>query len=177
MRKVLFVFGQLADDDVEWLLAHGRRRRLVAGEALIRQGEPIDDVFIVLTGRLRVVLGGERREIALLGAGEIVGEMSFVDARPPSATVEAVEPAQVFAVPRSRLAARLESEPAFAARFYRALAIYLSTTVRERHRMLLAGGVTGGGEDDADELDATVLDGVSQAGARFDRLVKRVLAS
>lgn len=176
MRKVLFVFGQLADDDVEWLLAHGRRQDLAAADVLIRQGEPLAEIFLVLTGRLRVVLGPARTEIARLGAGEIVGEMSFVDARPPSATVEAIEPTQVFAVPRSRLAARLESEPAFAARFYRALAIYLSTTVRERHRMLLGGGLEEG-EDDADELDAYVLDGVAQAGQRFDRLVKRVLAS
>lgn len=176
MRKVLFVFGQLADDDVEWLLAHGRRQQLSPGETLIRQGEPVAEIFLVLTGRLRVVLGPARREIARLGAGEIVGEMSFVDARPPSATVEAVEPAQVFAVPRDHLAARLDGEPAFAARFYRALAIYLSTTVRERHRMLL-GGALDDGADDADELDAYVLDGVSQAGQRFDRLVKRVLAS
>ena len=177
MRKVLFLFGQLGDDDVEWLLAHGHRQRLAPGEVLIRQGEPAADVFIVLTGRLRVVLGPARTEIARLGAGEIVGEMSFVDSRPPSATVEAVEACQVFAVPRSGLAARLERDPAFAARFYRALAIYLSTTVRERHRMLLSASVEEGGDDDPDELDSNVLDGVYRAGERFDRLVKRVLAS
>lgn len=177
MRKVLFVFGQLDDDDVEWLLVHGRRRRLAPGEVLVREGEPSADVFIVLAGRLRVVLGTARTEIARLGVGEIVGEMSFVDARPPSATVEAVEPSQVFAVPRSRLAARLEAEPAFAARFYRALAIYLSTTVRERHRMLLGGDIEEDGDNDPDELDANVLDGVYRAGERFDRMLKRVLAS
>jgi CRP/FNR family transcriptional regulator, cyclic AMP receptor protein len=177
MRKVLFLFGQLDDDDVEWLLAHGRRQRLDAGEVLIRQGEPVAEVFIVLTGRLRVTLGPAGNEIARLGAGEIVGEMSFVDSRPPSATVEALDASQVWAVPRSRLAARLEGDPAFAARFYRALAIYLSTTVRERHRMLLGGDADEIGENDPDELDGNVLDGVYRAGERFDRLVKRVLAS
>jgi CRP/FNR family transcriptional regulator, cyclic AMP receptor protein len=177
MRKILFVFGQLDDDDVEWLLSQGRRRRLAAGEVLIRQGRPVEDVFIVLSGHLRVVLEPAGTEIARLAAGEIVGEMSFVDARPPSATVESIEPSQVFAVPRGCLAERLESDPGFAARFYRALAIYLSTTVRERHRSLLGGAVAPGGADDPDELDGNVLDGVPRAGERFDRLVKRVLAS
>src|SRR4030095_645910 len=107
---------------------------------------------------------GPEREIARLNAGEIVGEMSFVDARPPSATVRALEYSTVFVVSKSVLNAKLVADQGFAARFYRALAIYLSTTVRERHRAL-GGSNTGevleeGEEDDVDELDANVLDGV-----------------
>jgi CRP-like cAMP-binding protein len=184
MRKVLFLFGQLNDDDVEWMLAAGARRFLPAGATLIEQGVPVDAVFILLEGRLGVWLKGRRgpeREIARLNAGEIVGEMSFVDARPPSATVRALEDSTVFAVAKSVLNAKLAADQGFAARFYRALAIYLSTTVRERHRAL-GGANTGevleeGEEDDIDELDANVLDGVYLAGERFDRMVKRVMVS
>ncbi len=184
MRKVLFLFGQLNDDDVEWMLAAGAKRFLSAGVTLIEQGVPVDAVFILLEGRLGVWLKGRRgpeREIARLNAGEIVGEMSFVDARPPSATVRAVEDSTVFAVAKSVLNAKLAADQGFAARFYRALAIYLSTTVRERHRAL-GGSNTGevveeGEEDDIDELDANVLDGVYLAGERFDRMVKRVMVA
>ena len=81
---------------------------------------------------------------------------------------------------RDKLVAKLCLDTGFAARFYRALAIYLSTTVRERHRDL-GSGVGGGGapeeEDDVDELDPNVLDGVYLAGERFDRMVKRVMVS
>jgi CRP-like cAMP-binding protein len=182
MRKVLFLFGQLNDDDIEWMLKAGRKRPVRAGEVLIQQGVPVDAVFILLEGRLAVWLQprkGPERELARLQAGEIVGEMSFVDARPPSATVKAVEDSTVFALPKAVLTAKLTADPGFAARFYRALAIYLSTTVRERHRAL--GGVGTGmepeEEDEADELDANVLDGVYLAGERFDRMVKRVLVA
>jgi CRP/FNR family transcriptional regulator, cyclic AMP receptor protein len=185
MRKVLFLFGQLNDDDVEWMLAKGAKRFVPTGSVLIEQGVPVDAVFILLEGRLAVWLKGKRgpeREIARLNAGEIVGEMSFVDARPPSATVRAVEDSTVFSVSKSVLNAKLVTDQGFAARFYRALAIYLSTTVRERHRAL--GGAGTGGEveveeeeNDADELDPNVLDGVYLAGERFDRMVKRVLVS
>jgi CRP/FNR family transcriptional regulator, cyclic AMP receptor protein len=183
MRKVLFLFGQLNDDDVEWMLAAGAKRFVPAGVTLIEQGVPVDAVFILLEGRLGVWLKGRRgpeREIARLNAGEIVGEMSFVDARPPSATVRALEDSTVFAVAKSVLNAKLAADQGFAARFYRALAIYLSTTVRERHRALGYGGALAeeeGEEDEADELDANVLDGVYLAGERFDRMVKRVLVS
>jgi CRP/FNR family cyclic AMP-dependent transcriptional regulator len=180
MRKVLFLFGQLNDDDVEWMLTAGSRRFVPAGGTLIEQGVPVDAVFILLEGRLAVWLktrATPEREIARLNAGEIVGEMSFVDARPPSATVRALEDSTVFAVPKSVLNAKLVSDSGFAARFYRALAIYLSTTVRERHRDLGGTGVEDAEEDDADELDPNVLDGVYLAGERFDRMMKRVMVS
>lgn len=183
MRKVLFLFGQLNDDDVEWMLGAGTKRVVEAGGVLIEQGVPAPAVYIVLEGRFAVWIkprhGGER-EIARLLAGEIVGEMSFVDARPPSATVKALEDSTVFALAKPALLTKLDRDQGFAARFYRALAIYLSTTVRERHRALglgVAGGDVAEEEDDIDELDPTVLDGVSLAGDRFDRMVKRVLVA
>lgn len=175
MRKVLFLFGQLNDDDVEWMITTGRRQPVARGEVLIHQGVPVDALFILLEGRLSVLLGRQEREIARLNAGEIVGEMSFVDARPPSATVRGMEDAIVFAISKAVLQGKLDRDTGFAARFYRALAIYLSTTVRERHQGL--DGEVSETRDDADELDPNVLDGVYLAGERFDRMVKRVLAA
>lgn len=183
MRKVLFLFGQLSDDDVEWMTRTGSKRVLPRGEVLIRQGVPVEAVFILLEGRLAVWLtgrDGQEREIARLNAGEIVGEMSFVDSRPPSATVRGLDDSTVFAVSKAALSAKLAADLGFAARFYRALAMYLATTVRERHRALGYG--TGAvvaepeADDEADELDANVLDGVWLGGERFERMVKRINA-
>ena len=103
-----------------------------------------------------------------------------MDARPPSATVRALEDSTVFAVPRAALAQKLATDLGFASRFYRALAIYLSTTVRERHRTLGYGdeaALAQAQEDDDDELNPAVLDTVYLAGERFDRMVKRVLGA
>jgi CRP/FNR family transcriptional regulator, cyclic AMP receptor protein len=185
MRKVLFLFGQLQDNDVEWMIRAGNKRVLSAGERLILQGVQTDGVFILLAGKLAVRLRpkqGEEREIARLNAGGMVGEMSFVDARPPSATVEAVEDSTVFVLDKAVLAAKLGKDLGLAARFYKALAMYLSTTVRERHRAIEPGTATGmsqvdNEDDDAEELDANVLDGVYLAGERFDRMVKRAMVS
>jgi CRP/FNR family cyclic AMP-dependent transcriptional regulator len=182
MRKVLYLFGQLDDDDVEWIFTAGKKRIAPRGDVLIRQGQPVDALFILLEGRLSVLLGRQEREIARLNAGEMVGEMSFVDARPPSATVKALEDSTVCSLSKAVLSAKLASDMGFAARFYKALAIYLSTTVRERHRMLgygadLPPGAFEEEENDPDELDPNVLDGVSLAGERFDRMVKRMLGA
>ncbi|MDP9122745.1 MAG: cyclic nucleotide-binding protein, partial [Acidobacteriota bacterium] len=98
-------------------------------------------------------------------------------------TVTSLADSTVFALPRLTLAAKLAQDLGFAARFYRALAMYLSTTVRERHRTLGYGGgvdlpvATTDADDDPDELDPNVLDGVYLAGERFDRLLKHVLGT
>ena len=121
---------------------------------------------------------GGSREVARLRPGEIVGEMSFVDSRPPSATVQAVEPSSVLAIPRLGLAARLIQDAPFAARFYRAIAVFLSDRLRSTVGLLGYG--SGQTLEDqasyADEIDTAVLDNVSLAGARFDILQRRLRA-
>jgi CRP/FNR family cyclic AMP-dependent transcriptional regulator len=170
MRKVLFIFGQLTDSDVDWLAAQGRRARLRRGSVLIREGVPVESLYIVLEGELAVVQAGSDRVIARLGAGEIVGEMSFIDARPPSATVRALTDVVVYTVSKQRLQQGLDENIAFAARFYRAVATFLSDRVRK------ATAIQEGMDPDAaDELDDSVLDNVDRAGARFTDLSRRLL--
>ena len=82
MRKVLYIFGPLTDADVEWIARTGMRRRVRAGEALIEEGRRIEAVIFLLQGEFLVSAQGVG-EIARLGVGEIVGEMSFVDSAPP----------------------------------------------------------------------------------------------
>jgi CRP-like cAMP-binding protein len=170
MRKVLYIFGQLSDSDVDWLAAQGKRSRLPRGTVLIREGVPVDALYIVLEGEVAVVSDRSDREIARLGAGEIVGEMSFIDARPPSATVRALTEVVVYKIGKKRLQQGLDENVAFAARFYRAVATFLSDRVRV---------ATATQEDidpeSADELDDAVLDNVDRAGARFSDLSRRLL--
>ena len=83
--------------------------------------------------------------------------MSFVETRLPSASVAAIEAGRVLAVPRGTILAAFADDTAFAARFYKALAIFLSDRLR------------GTGNDG--ELDEGILDTIHQAGDRFVRLL------
>ena len=176
MGNALFILGELSDRDVEWMIAAGRREQVAAGTVLIREGEPVETVYAVLEGTLSVsVVAQGDRQVARLGRGEIVGEMSFVDARPPSATVKALDDALVLAIPRPQLAAKLQDEPGFSARFYRAIALFLSHRLREMNCLPFLGSEPQSAVvlDDADELDRNVLDNVHLAGMRFERVRKR----
>ena len=174
MRKVLFIFGQLTDADVDWLARNGRRVRLARGSVLIREGVPVETLYVVLQGEVVIVQGTPEREAARLGAGEIVGEMSFIDARPPSATVRAATDVEVCAISKPLLQRQLQDDDAFAARFYRAIATFLSDRVRHATRGAQRNDADGADGAD-DELDDSVLDNLDRAGARFDELGRRLL--
>ncbi|MEQ8963679.1 MAG: cyclic nucleotide-binding domain-containing protein, partial [Coleofasciculus sp. C2-GNP5-27] len=94
MKKVFFLLGELNDDDMDWMLAVGHRKEVTAGTILIEEGKPIDTLLILLEGTLSVSVSAlQGKTIARLTSGAVVGEMSFADTRPPSATVQAVETA------------------------------------------------------------------------------------
>ncbi len=64
-----------------------------AGECVVRQDEPGDCMYILVSGRARVLhrRGSEKFELAVLGPGDFFGELALVDEGPRSADVEAVE--------------------------------------------------------------------------------------
>jgi bacteriocin-type transport-associated protein len=177
MRKVLFIFGDLRDEDIEWLAAVGQRKNFAAGSVLIQEGKPVQEVYILLEGQLSVLVASRRNEkIATLQKGEIVGELSFLDSRPPSATVVATVDSIVLAVSRDKLAAKLERDSGFAANFYRALGVFLADRLRNTMQWLGFGSsdsLRAEGQAAADEIDPELLGSVSIAARRFELLVER----
>lgn len=178
MRKVLFILGELSDLDVDWMTAHGTKRAVGSGTLLIEERAEIDAMYVVLDGRFSVWIGSrDRQELAQLGAGELLGEMSFIDSRPAVASVEALEDSIVLSIPRGDLERKLKEDSGFAARFYRALAVFLSSRLRSTVVGLGYGRPVLSGEDEGDDLDPMILDTLHLAGARFDRMLKRLMGS
>ena len=177
MRKVLYIFGLLTDADVDWMARAGVRRRVADGEVLIEEGRAIDSIILLLEGELSVVAKGAG-EISRLGAGEVVGEMSFVDSAPPSASVIARGTCLALVLGKKALTEKLEADTAFGCRFYKALAIFLADRLRGTVRRFGYGTGSGLAEDAimSDELDIGILDNVSMAGARFQRMLGKLMA-
>ncbi len=176
MRKVLHILGGLNDGDVEWLIHHGERQRLAVDEVLIREGDMIDALFILVEGELVATVQTREapRELGRMKVGDMVGEVSLVDERPASATVTVVREARVLNVPRRALQAKLGSDIGFAARFYRAVAQLLSYRLRDNTALIAGSGFPEAAELDKEEdiLGLDVLDSVSVAGQRFHRIIQ-----
>ena len=173
MRKVLYVFGLLTDADIAWMAQTGARRGIKDGEILIHEGRPIGTIILMLQGEC-VVTDRKLGEVARLGVGEILGEMSFVDSTSPSATVTAAGEGLALFLDRETLARKLESDAAFGCRFYRALAVFLADRLRGAVRRLGYSGATtlDAQAIEIDELDPGILDFDSIARDRFDQMLK-----
>lgn len=175
MKKVMYFFCQLTDLDLEWILANGRNETIPAGTVLISEGRPITALYFVLRGSLTVQLAPHHTELARLGIGEVVGEMSFLDASLPSATVVAEEETVVLTVPRAQLAAKLIQDVGLAARFYRAIALFLSDRLRHTNWHVAYGPAHMPDEDQsAQQFSPSVLAGAPAAGERFERMLERL---
>lgn len=167
MKKVLYILGLLDDRDIDWMVAAGERRVLQKGGVLVREGEALEFISIIASGKVTVSVRG--KTVAEIGIGEVIGEISLLDSRPPSATVTADEECVVLAIPIDDLKARLASDQGFAARLYHALGVFLAQRLRRNNLQLTIGTSREIDEiqEEMDEIDPEVLEQLTLAGNRF----------
>lgn len=97
LRRLPVLTG-LDEDALQFLGGLARDVDYGAGEVIVREGEPGDRVYLVRSGRVRVLKGsgdGAAVDLAEFGPGDFFGEMSLVECVVRSASVVAVEPTSV----------------------------------------------------------------------------------
>ena len=82
---------------------------------LMREGEASDSMYYVKSGTLAIYKrkGGAEKQIGTIYAGELVGEMSFLDSQPRSASVKAIQESEVVEIPRVKFNKFLEGQPSW----------------------------------------------------------------
>jgi CRP/FNR family cyclic AMP-dependent transcriptional regulator len=101
--KSVPMFASFSPDQLRALETMIMRRSAPRGSAIVREGEPADVLYIVVSGRLKVMMGeadGKETILSILGPGEFFGEMGLIDENPRSATVVAIEPCEMLALTR-----------------------------------------------------------------------------
>lgn len=131
MLEAAAFLGVLEEPDVEWLVANSRQEEIAAGSVLIRRGEPVDFLYLIVHGAFNVTVSAPKEhQVARVYQGDLLGEMSFVDWHPPSATVTAARDSSVLAISKADLTPKIESDIGFAARFYKGICLLLSRRLR-----------------------------------------------
>src|SRR4051794_39157816 len=93
-----------------------------AREWLFRQGDPGDSLYVVLTGRLEILIESpEPKVIRVLGRGDSVGELALLTESPRSASVRARRDSELLHITREHFARMLEQRPEFATALTRVL--------------------------------------------------------
>lgn len=104
---------------VEVLAAASRRRTLARDQILFLAGSRANSVFAVASGTLRVFTsgpGGAEPTLALLGPGDLVGELGVLDDVPRSTSVGALQKAEVVEIPARSFLQAYHDDPAIARR-------------------------------------------------------------
>jgi CRP-like cAMP-binding protein len=118
------------------LAAHLDPIVLEEGDLAYRQGDPGDDLYVVVSGRLGVPVhapgGRAARRIDGLGPGDLFGEMALLTGEPRSATVRAETRSRVLRLERERFEALLREQPSSFLAIARALSRRLATANRMR---------------------------------------------
>ena len=135
---------QLSGQDLQWIKENGEKQVVRAGESLIQQTEEVDRLYIIINGEFAAIIARNsgsvlgqafaaleddselEQEIARLGNGEIIGEMSFLDISPAANTFTAVRNSIVLAIPSHKLRSKLSQDLGLASRFYRVISLLLS---------------------------------------------------
>ena len=133
MQAALELLNELSESDIDWIFSAGREQQVIANTVIIREGDRPEALYIVIEGLLGVALSSTGdMTVGVLGPGAIIGELSFLEDRPAAASVTAIESSLLLVLAHTTLDGKLKDDPAFAARFYRALAILSSQRLRER---------------------------------------------
>jgi len=99
-------------------------RDLRAAEILVREGSSDNHLYVIVSGGLSVVKNaGTAKALTLfaLTAGDLVGELGFIDQTPHYASLVAIGPTRVFGLEREKFESLLPHHPEIAYRVMRAI--------------------------------------------------------
>jgi phosphoserine phosphatase RsbU/P len=98
---------------IQRLVDTANERRFAPGQIILEEGAIGREMMVILEGQVEVLKGQGSEEIFLAsrGAGEIFGEMAFIEALPRFATIRAMEPTLVLEFSESDLRAALILQP------------------------------------------------------------------
>ena len=116
----------LTASQLETLSSSCSVRMIPAGTAFIQQGEVGKSMFVLLDGAARVSIAmpdGEKREVAVLASGDIVGEMSLMTGAPRTASVTSLTAMRLLEVTNESMELLLAAEPGLLERFSHVLAV------------------------------------------------------
>ncbi|HEX6691117.1 MAG TPA: cyclic nucleotide-binding domain-containing protein [Burkholderiales bacterium] len=99
--KAVPLFASFPEDQLRMLTTVVTRRSLPRSTTVMASGDPTDSLYIVLSGRLKVMMSdaeGKEVILSILTAGEFFGEMGLIDDAPRSASVVSIEPCELLAI-------------------------------------------------------------------------------
>jgi hypothetical protein len=103
------LFAPLPGQTLERLAGDMRQLEFAAGETIVREGEAGDDFYVIADGRVSVSTDGS--VVGELSSGECFGEIALLRDVPRTATVTAIDDAELYALDREQFIAAVSGHP------------------------------------------------------------------
>ena len=119
------IFAGLKQSDLDQLTHCSTRRWFKRGSVIVTEGDPADGLYVVVSGRIKVLLSdNEGKEVLLTVAsrGACFGEIALLDEEPRSASVAALEKTELLIIYRDHFMDLLDNHPELARSLIRSLA-------------------------------------------------------
>ncbi|HBV00035.1 MULTISPECIES: Crp/Fnr family transcriptional regulator [Thalassospira] len=131
--SVVGILAGLDEDALTDVERHINRKNFSAGAQMIEPEADSSDVYLILSGRVRIVnysLSGREITLEEIGAGGCVGQLSAIDGQPRSACVFAVNDTEVAILSPANFETVVKSHPSVGWNVIRELARIVRTSTR-----------------------------------------------
>ena len=115
--KTVDLFKTLTPIELTNVAEKVTKRQFVAGDVVIRQGEPGEDFFLISDGSVEVMREGH--DVARLGAGDFFGEAALITGEPRNATVVANDNLETYVLGKDEFRSAIEASRSFRDQLYR----------------------------------------------------------
>ena len=102
--RLIPMFAALSEPELDRIAVHAVGKSVARGTAIVRAGDHTDALYIIMAGSAKVLNRDEEgREVifAVLGPGEVFGEMGLIDGEPRSADVIATENCELVMITKT----------------------------------------------------------------------------
>jgi CRP-like cAMP-binding protein len=146
------LFSGLSRDKIQQIVTVGHPETFNAGETIFAEGEPSDELYVIQSGMVEVVITGgmipdvpgQQTPVVQLGRGQVFGEMALVDQGMRSATIRCVQDgAALFVIPREAFWTLCDADYHIGYVVMRNIARDLSFKLRHRNLRLELGDAGG----------------------------------
>lgn len=148
-KRKLFEEQRLSGLEINFLTSLSQERKLAPDEVLFNEGDPGDDMYVVLEGRIMIyknIPGGGEEALAFLERGDYFGEMALFDREPRSADAKADEGgAVVLSISREVLSGILDIGKPSSLRLLKLLCSLVAKRLRELDDKLVGWFILAGG--------------------------------
>jgi len=175
--KQVPLFEGLSNEDLMFLCGMISQLRIVKGEILFNEGDEGEEAYVIKEGQIQIykTVAGREVHLALRGPGEVIGEVSLLEAVPRTASGRAQEDSLLFVITHEQLDRLLNASPSAAITMLHTVTARLKSSeqmLQQSERLAQLGMLTAGIAHEINNPVAAVQRASSQLNAAIDRLQK-----